>query len=104
MMGGSNNLEWSVSQEFQPNKDTDIGFEISPSGLNSTISYKINKHVSVQGNFELGNPFEKAGKKGPKTSMIKRFGVGLKMDSKEASELFANQDKEDDLSEYAMDS
>jgi len=104
MMGGSNNLEWTMGHEYNLNKETDLAFEVTTSGLNSLVTYRLNKYLAIQANLEIGNPMAKANGKGPKTSIFKRYGIGLQLDSKDPSELFEpKKEEEDDLSEYAMD-
>ena len=52
---------------------------------------------------ELGYPFISA-KNGKKEKIFKKFGVGVKFDSKDPQDLFAEPVEEDDLSDYAIDS
>ena len=55
--------------------------------------------LSVQGNIEVPNPFEKTRKTSNK-SIIRKFGLGLKIDSLDPQELFSPPVEEEDLTDY----
>ena len=106
MMGGSP-LEWSIGQEYIIDKNTDIGLELNSIGIKSIITYRLNKYLALQANLEVGhvNPFAKGpGKSNVNKSFFRKFGVGLKFDSKDPQELFnpPTEAEDENLRDYEI--
>ncbi len=85
-------------QEYTINKDIEVGFEINNVTVRALAIYRMNKFLSLQSNMEVGNPFERSKSK----VFFRKFGIGLKIDSKDPQELFQPQTEEYDLSDYEI--